>query len=672
VRNDAVGFFWDDTPPPKPPKAEAEKRTPPEPVWLKPDYLPYLEEAKAFDVHVMTVEELVDAGARREELCADVEAFPNYFLICFTSMTTGHVFYLEEIDGVSKLDRNLLGWILSNFTTIGFNSLNYDMTLLYLAVAGFTPLDIKKASDQIILEDVGGHDILRKHKVKKFHCDHIDLIEVAPLQASLKTYAGRLHAPKMQDLPFGPNTVLSADQITIVRWYCVNDITNTAFLRECLREHIDLRVKLSQEYGVDVRSKSDAQIAEAIIGAELTKRMGARPKKPTIEVGTIYHYRPPPFIQYRTDLLNWALAVICHAKFIVDYSGSVAMPEEIKALNIEINGARYKMGIGGLHSSETTVAHHSDSEYIILDKDVTSYYPMIILNLGLAPHHLGAHFLDVYRGIVERRIAAKQAGNNVVADSLKIVVNGSFGKLGSKYSILYAPDLLIQTTISGQLSLLLLIERLELAGIHVVSANTDGIAVKCPRAGRHVFDAIVKQWEIDTGFGTEETVYRALYSRDVNNYIAVKEDGTTKNKGAFANPWASKKNSAERLHKNPTGTICVEAVEAYLTKGIPIEKTIRECRDIKKFVVVRTVKGGAVKIWPDQRIEYIGKSVRWYYAKDMNEDFLVYATSGNKVPRSEGAMPLMKLTDNFPLDVDFDWYVTESASILLQISAANM
>src|SRR5690242_1668391 len=99
MRDDAIGFFWNDEPPPKPPKVEKEKRQPPEAVWLRSDYLPYLEEAQRFDVHVMTTEELVQAAVNREEMVFDVEAFENYFLVCFTSIQTGWVYYVEEIEG---------------------------------------------------------------------------------------------------------------------------------------------------------------------------------------------------------------------------------------------------------------------------------------------------------------------------------------------------------------------------------------------------------------------------------------------------------------------------------------------------------------------------------------------------------------------------------------------
>lgn len=724
MRADALGLFWEDRPPPPKEKAEKAKRTPPDPVWLRPDYLPGLEEALRFPVLVMNDAEVLHAAMTRDRLLFDIECYENYFIASFRSLATGKAVFFEMYDG-HPLDVGKLRWVLENTTTVGFNSLSYDLPITFLALAGKPNALLKRATNQIILEGWRGSDVMKQYKVKGVKIDHIDLIEVAPLRASLKIYGGRLHVPRMQDLPFHPDTVLSPEQIACVRWYNINsDLTSTAFLHECLRDHLDLRTTLSNETGIDLRSKSDAQIAEAVIAEEMTRRMGRRPEKPVIEVGTAYSYRVPHFIRYQSQLMNWALSVVANANFLVDETGSIGMPEEIKALQLDINGSVYRMGIGGLHSSESTAAHHSDENYILIDKDVTSYYPFIILNLGLYPHHLGPTFLHVYKNIVDRRIAAKERGDKVTADSLKITINGSFGKLGSKYSILYSPDLLIQVTVTGQLSLLMLIERLELAGIHVVSANTDGIVIKCPRKGQHVMDQIIAQWEQDTGFQTEGTIYKSLYSRDVNNYIAVKEDGSTKCKGAYANPWASKKNMAERLHKNPTNTICVEAVEALLTKNVPIMTTVRGCKDITKFVSVRSVKGGAVKVWDripppahssqeellklagfvpfskDSWVregdtigraamnteraykaawdelskpgltEYLGKSIRWYYAVGVQGE-IVYATNGNKVPRSDGAKPMMDLPDEFPADVDFEWYEQECEKILQVIGYSS-
>jgi hypothetical protein len=213
---------------------------------------------------------------------------------------------------------------------------------------------------------------------------------------------------------------------------------------------------------------------------------------------------------------------------------------------------------------------------------------------------------------------------------------------------------MIRTTITGQLTLLMLIEALEGYGVPVVSANTDGIVIKCPRAKREDVNYIISRWEKHTGLKTEETVYRALYSRDVNNYIAVKEDGKAKAKGVYA---------PVSLSKNPQNPICPEAVIALLTKGVPIRETIRNCTDIRKFLTLRAVTGGAVK--DDQPI---GKVVRWYYSNSV-EGAIHYATNGNMVPRSETARHLMDLPETLPEDINYDWYEAECDEILMDIGA---
>lgn len=662
MRADALGFFWEDRPVVRETKPPPPKRTPPEPVWLAPGYIAdqaELEIAKSFPVHVMTDEELLQLQAAGDRFVFDIEIYHNYFCICFISMLTGWVWYTEMEEG-GQIDINRLGWIATNFPVISFNGINFDVPILSMALAGKTCAQMKEAANHIIAEEWRPQDVLKKYKVKSLKdcMNHIDLVEVAPgVGGSLKAYGGRMHCPRVQDLPFHHSAILTKDQQAIVRWYCVNDLTTTAFLTVNLQEQLELREAMSKEYGIDLRSRSDAQIAEAVIAEELERLNGKRPQRPEIAVGTLYHYRVPHFLRYETPLMQWALNVVATAPFVVADHGSIEMPKVVSDLRLTIANATYQMGIGGLHSTEKHVAYIADEDTILVDRDVTSYYPAIILNLGLYPQHLGPNFLRVFKTIVDRRVQAKKAGDKVVADSLKITVNGSFGKLGSKYSILYSPDLLIQVTITGQLTLLMLIERLELRGISVISANTDGVVIRCPRKRRDELNAIIKQWETDTGFETEESEYRAYFAKDVNNYIAVRvpdKEGRvkTKTKGLYA---------PTGLMKNPTTRICVDAVEALLTQNIPIHETIRGCTDIRKFVSVRKVKGGAVKDG-----KYLGVTIRWYYATGAQGE-IVYATSGNKVPRSDGAKPLMNLPETFPQDVNFEWYEAEAFKILKEI-----
>jgi hypothetical protein len=300
------------------------------------------------------------------------------------------------------------------------------------------------------------------------------------------------------------------------------------------------------------------------------------------------------------------------------------------------------------------VAHFSDEDTVLIDRDVESYYPRLMLNMNMRPGGFGSHFNTVYGGILEDRLAAKRSKDSVKSNSLKIVLNGTFGKTSNRYSTLYSPEFMIRTTLTGQLTLLMLIEALECYGIPVISANTDGIVIKCPRHELEVLNLIVQKWEKHTGLKTEETVYKALYSRDVNNYIAVKEDSGAKAKGVYG---------PVSLSKNPQTPICAEAVINYLTKGLPIDDTVRGCRDISKFLTLRTVTGGAIKDG-----QPLGKAIRWYYAEG-EAGAIHYATNGNTVPRSEGAKPLMDLPDRLPQDIDYEWYIRECEEILMAVGA---
>lgn len=655
MRSDALGIFWVDEPVVKVLKPPPPKKIAPERTWERSDYLPGIAEAIAFDIPLYTFDEMLRCLG--EQLLFDIECYQNYFLISFMSFITGKVCYFEKYEG-HELDTVALDWVARSFELISFNGKNYDECILALALSGKTCEQMKQASDCIIVMQQRPQDILRSHKVKTLKLNHIDLIEVAPLRGSLKIYGGRLHTPKMQDLPFPPSALLSREQMLIVRLYCINDLHSTGFLRHALKEDLELRKKLSIEYGQDLRSRSDAQIAEQVISSEVSGLNGQRAQRPTIDIGTEYTYDVPTYLAkgFETPLLKWTLDKVRSARFIVDVTGSVGMPEELKSLEIQVGNSVYRMGIGGLHSSESSVAHFADEFTMLEDRDVTSYYPQIILNLGLYPTHLGPNFLKVYRGLVNRRIAAKRTGQKATADSLKIVVNGSFGKLGSQYSIMYAPDLLIQTTVTGQLALLLLIERLELINIPVISANTDGIIIKCPRVRQGEMRDVISGWEIDTSFETEGTNYRAVYSKDVNNYIAVLEKAKGKEKAKTKGAYAE-----TGLKKNPTNQIVSDAVLDLLTDRIAIDHTIRRCTDPRKFIQVRTVKGGAVK-----NGEYLGKAIRWYYATG-EEGSIIYASNGYDVPRSKGAKPLMTLPRMLPADVDYDRYIAEAEGVLKDI-----
>jgi len=654
-------------------------------------------------IDYFTIDELIAAGGRGYKMIWDIECFKNYFLIGFKCKELKK-YWTFEVSPVGTMDLNLLNWVIFNFQLIGFNSKKYDELMLLLSLRGYSAERLKEYSNKIIAQKDIHKGLTVFEACEEFglrlpNIDHIDLIEVCPLQGSLKKYAARLMSKRIQDLPFDHNKELTLEEAEEVKNYCLgSDIPATELILDELSEQMNLRYNLTEKYGVDLRSKSDAQIAEAVITKEIERITGKKVKKANIPPGTSFKYIPPPFIEFQTDYLKSVYEDIKRAEFITSESGAPLWPaglgelvqddindpdngKGIWSLKVNIANKLYKMGMGGLHSCEKTIAHYADEETDIDDDDVESYYPRIILILKLFPKHLTEAFLTVYAAIVEQRVTAKRNSAKckkngdkdgalmwkVISDSLKIVINGSFGKLGSIWSAIYAPDLMIQVTLSGQLLLLMLIEMFELNNIPVISANTDGIVTKYNKKLKGLKADIIKSWENHTGFKTENTNYLAVYSKDVNNYIAIKtpdKNGIVKAKaiGAYKNPWDDPELAIFRFHKNPVTTVCIEAVKDFLISKKPIEESIRECTNINRFIVVKSVAGGAHKDGV-----YLGKEARWYYAQDVRGQ-INYVTNGNKVGDSDGAKPIMDMPDEFPSDLDYNFYIEKANKMLYDIA----
>lgn len=591
----------------------------------------------------------------------DTEIYPNYFLAAFKNISTGTVVNVEIKGADNRLsdhDATKLNTIMHKYTTFGFNSDNFDIPIIAYALERRTASEICELSNYII-----NNGSPRWLTVKQYSLSipngfkHFDIKEPAPgVMISLKLYGGRMHSPTLQDLPIEPNTMLTEQNMADIRTYCVNDLDTTAELYGHIKGQIALRASMSETYGQDLLSKSDAQIAETVIKSELQK-LGAKKyfKAPTFAPDATFKYDVPSYINFKTKQLQDALTLIKQHNFGLDKGGKVRLPTELRTLKIKLGSSVYQLGIGGLHSTEKSQTVIPSDDQILADRDVASYYPNIILNLGLYPENLGANFLTTYESIVKQRLKAKAEGDNVTSDSLKVTINGSFGKLGSKYSALYSPNLMLTVTLTGQLALLMLIERLELAGISVVSANTDGFVALMDKSQYTLYDDICAKWQKLTRFELEETRYSALYSRDINNYLAVTTDNKAKGKGIF---------TVHPLTKNPQAPICTHAVSQLLIHGIPIVKTIMGETDKRQFLHVRTANGGAV--W---RNNYLGRVVRWVYTLD--GDVITTKNKGSKVASSDGATPVMKLTD-MPTDIDYQRYIDDAKDILDHLGVTDL
>jgi hypothetical protein len=593
------------------------------------------------------------------DLILDGEYFPNYSMMGFKHVQSGKYIRLD-----TDFNPHFLSWIINSYRSIGFNSAPFDLVMLWASYINQHPGFLKDVSNALIRG-------ARKEEVERdfnFKCyklqprQHIDLFNVCPLKGSLKLYGARLNSPRIQDLPFPDDVPLDPSQISIVQEYNCNDLDVTEQVYKFCNERLQLRESISLEYNLDLMSKSDAQMAEAVISQEVSKLNGRYVKRPDVEVGHTFKYRCPQYIRYATPPMIKLLEKVKRINFTVDHDGRIASPKELEEPAI-IGEGHYTLGIGGLHSKDKCKAYEAKDGWKIKDIDVRSYYPNAIINLELMPIAMGPNFLVIYKKFKFEREDAKAKKLFTKDKGLKIFLNGVSGKWSDPWSKLYSPWNTIHMNLTGQLLILMLAEMLTCQGMEIISANTDGLVVYYRESDESKLAYWIKYWEEMTGFVLEDAEYTKYYCRDVNAYFAVKSDGEVKVKGPYSEKGSQ---SGTQLDNNPDMLICSDAIKRFLASEIPIERTIYDCRDITRFITVRNVRGGA-----HYKGNYLGKVVRWAHYKNCH-DTINYITSGNKVPKTEGVMPLQDLPKEFPSEqIDYDYYINATKEILTDIGYYN-
>lgn len=598
----------------------------------------------------------------------DVETLVNYTVFGFKDVDTGVVTQIRRHEPQAP-ERMRQMLIQAGATFVGFNNQSFDDVIAAAFVAGRTELEIKRIADDLIGNRLRPWMAMRKYNLPQLGFDSIDLIEVAPSFVGLKAYGARMHMPVLQDMPLAHDAEATEGQKSEIDKYNINDLDTTEELLKRLEEQLLLRVQMSRQYGTDMRSKSDSQMAEQ---AYITS-MGLKRKENTVP--WTVRYTPPAFLRFRNPELQELLHRVSQHTFDMNQAtGHVILPDFLGKEQIVFGTGTYQLGVGGIHSTHDKSVCHIAGDDVIVDIDAASFYPSIILECGFIPAGLGQRFVDEYRRIYERRLEAKRNRDKATDATLKISLNGTFGKLASRWSVLYAPDLMLAVTLTGQFTLLMLIEWLEYLGAVTLSANTDGIAMRYPRELQPRVEVVVARFEALSRFKFEYTPYRLLAMKDVNNYYAVKTDRSIKAKGIYA-PLS--------LSKNATAQVCADAVGAWLAHGTPFMETIKNA-GFEGFISARNVTGGAVSggqlltrqvLSRDGVLEtenlgveggkYLGKVVRWYMSNLPGLEPLRYVKNGNKVPKTEGARECMVLKKNagHPDDLDYTWYHAEACRI---------
>lgn len=247
-----------------------------------------------------------------------------------------------------------------------------------------------------------------------------------------------------------------------------------------------------------------------------------------------------------------------------------------KKLLTNVAGLEHIFSWGGLHGGKKQY-EYSNKELPLLNIDVVSYYPSIIINHGCLSRYVQTP--NLYKEIFHKRVSLKK-NHDKQEKSLKIVLNSTYGAMKDVYNSLYDPQKANNICVLGQLFLLMLIEKLE-PYIELIQSNTDGILIRpLNKKNIKIIKNMLKEFSDITKFEFETQEIEYLMQRDVNTYLARFTDGSIKGKGFL---------------KLPTSLDCdiaiirVALIE-YFLKKTPLEKTIHNisypltyyCKLIKK------------------------------------------------------------------------------------------
>lgn len=511
----------------------------------------------------------------------------NQFIKFYTHQRWDYVVYYNGID----FDGQVVEYILRNH----HKWYDFDGGAIARLIADFA---------QRVIEDKK-YDIFLPYREDDFHLRVIDVYRIFGLdnearRSSLKKCEFQLDFPSVEEMPIHHHREgLTPEDIVLIQSYRRNDVLATHQLLLLAIGELDhplykgnnqlqLRADIGREFGIACLNYADIKIGDEVLKVAYAKEIGKEvsdlPKKGFFRKEIKLKHCIPDYVQFQTPQLQ---------KLLADTKKRVIRQTDKFERKITFHGRKYTLAKGGLHADQKNEIWEAGNGYLIEDDDVASYYPNIIINNRYVPYHLGQALLNVYKTLADRRVALKGAAKTDkrikgIVDALKLALNAVFGKLGNMDSWLFDAQALFSVTLTGEFTLLMLIEMFETAGIRVISANTDGVTTYFREDQKALKDSIVAEWQKLTSFVIETVRFNRFWYSTVNDYIAEQTyfDDTTK-EYVNGKPGKIKKKgdfiTEFELWKNKSWRVIPLALEAFFKDGTDPEAFITNHRHLWDF-----------------------------------------------------------------------------------------
>lgn len=606
----------------------------------------------------------------------DIEVFPNIFH-CTVKNTETEELHKFEISCRKNQLEELVKFFLDNTKLFcGYNNIHYDNPIINYMIDYYEVMkykgyrDICKSifnlSKVITTSSEDNIQAWSKWKYMKWF-DTLDLLTMlysSKLRISLKEIQVTMQYKNVQEFVTDWQVDLQEKQFDSMIDYNINDVNSTEELLNRCKKDIDLRLSIEKEYGIDVLNKDGVNIGMKILAQKYLEKTGLnwydikdlRSPMDVIPLKNIIL----PFIKYDSPILKGVLN---------DMKNQIVSPGRKGYENKFIfNGLKYSVGVGGIHSVNSPEIIIPKEDEILIDIDVASLYPSMLIEYKFYPKHLGPEFLEVYKQIKDERIEAKHNKNKVKNETLKLALNGLSGNLQNPHNFCYSPEAVMKIRINGQLLLLMLAEKLTQLGCRIVQANTDGLFVLLKKDVYDVVNKVCRDWEQLTKLTLEEDRFKAMYQYAINDYFAITEDNKVKEKGMFI--------TTVILGKGLTPKIIPKAVINYFKDGIPVEETIKGCQDIRDFLM--SEKTG--KQW---HVEYNNKEqqrTNRFYASTNGAYLWKWKETDTKEKQYQNMLTasgvtLLNYLDDKPIKerkINYRYYIMEAYKIIRELKPLQM
>lgn len=532
----------------------------------------------------------------------DIETFPNCFQFGWGDLHSdaeGMFEFSDRRNDNAAFFNFLASLHANNFYMIGFNSLGFDYPVLHEMIlepdraCAATAYD--KAQSIIASQNANrwGTMIWPDQRflpqIDMYAANHFDN---NAKRTSLKALQFAMRAATIEELPFAVGTTLTPEQMEDNARYCMHDVRETKRFTLACQAMLEFRQALVPEYGIEAFNWADTKIGSQIIikalgddACYIRRRGQRREPRGTPRTNIVVRDIIFPYIEFKRPECQQVLQAFQNRTI------DAAKPGAISDITCELDGFTFYFGVGGVHGSVDRQVIRSDGDWLIIDADVASLYPSIAIENGLYPEHLGQRFVEVYRELRNRRVIAKRAGDKILADALKLALNGTYGNTNNAYSPMYDPQYTMQTTINGQLLLLMLAEELTVVpSLSLIQINTDGVTFRVHKDNQAAVADVCKRWQDMTRLELEYKLYTLMCIRDVNNYLAVDSDGHVKRKGAYdwpapETPIGTAPSGPRAWHGDASAMVVQQAAEARLVRGEDIAEFVRNHADPFDFML---------------------------------------------------------------------------------------